>query len=412
MQSNIDLDTPIKFFPLISDGHNAGALWSLCRGMDKSGAGKISFTMQEMMSILGVSRVTINRYLKSNLFFTRDDILGRRKRDLSNYNFPLDKHIFHYNKLGEVVYTLYYKSIYAVAEILCLNVKKLEYAYVTPTKLHKSNKKILATEILVSVGQKCAYNAIYKHQIRNRDVPGIPQKITTTSDIFANLSENDKYTVPSGLGIKRISNEVLLINSDVSKVAVVSHNTIAKKMGRHRTTISKRLQKSTVEKKRILLTNRAIKAEGGLYFKQHPDHTYCMSEEGKLLINVSGIPCQKYCSMYNLDYKTTRHTLVSNIDRYKTKIVVNHVENKIENKVEKATNNLFNKIVQNVSHTFYNLLELKTYIDNCKSNLLSHISVAYNLSDLETIYQYHCGVKDFSFKALHFENRYPSGINI
>ena len=320
MQSNIDLVTPIKCFPLILDGHNAGALWLLCRGMDKIGSGKISFTMQEMMSILEVSKVTLSRYMNSDLFYTKQEILDRSNGDVSNYNFVLDKHIYHYNKLGEVVYTLYYKSICDVVDILCLKCDgKIRYKFIDPTELRKSYKRILSTEILVSIGQKAAYSVIRTHQTKNRDVAGVPQKITISSDLFPRLSESDKFKFPTNLGIKKISDGVLLINSDVSKVAVVSHNTIAKQMGRHRTTIGRRLKKSTVEKKRILLTSRLIKSEGSAYFKMYPSHTYYMTPDSKILINVNGVPCQKYCSIYDLDYKTSRHMLIPNVSHCKKK---------------------------------------------------------------------------------------------
>ena len=76
----------IKIYPLILESSlTASHLWHLIRALDISGSGKVSFTKEELISILGVSKSTIYTYLKSPMFNrivkhkNREDVLYSRE---------------------------------------------------------------------------------------------------------------------------------------------------------------------------------------------------------------------------------------------------------------------------------------------------------------------------------------------
>jgi hypothetical protein len=266
--------------------------------------------MVEMTSILGVNEATLFKYMGSNLFFKKEEICTNPNKDYSNYNFKLDKHIYHYNKFGEKVYTLYYKSLSQIVEILCLgDPKKLRYTYASPLELHKSRKVIFATEVMMESSQNSAFHGA-KRDSRKQRKTEYSNKLLNSDDVFYNSSISVRKPEDSNLpGVECLTDSVLLVNTDKIDVACASHTHVAKIMGRHRTTISKRLKKSQIKKYQLYLTNKQIKAESKLQYSIQGNKNYYITDAGHVIIDINGTPYQKFCNIYKNTYTLLYHNL-------------------------------------------------------------------------------------------------------
>lgn len=201
----------IKIYPLILESAlTASHLWHLIRALDISGSGKVSFTKEELISILGVSKSTVYTYLKSPLF---------------------TRIVKHKNREGVLVYTFYYKSFKQVAKMLKIeNVISSSFCFWNDIK-HFMDKRRTATEVIAeSLQARSFYCARNKKDNK--------QHLINTDNIF---SDNQLSVSDNTPGIKR-TDYGIFFNVEYYAPYGGSQNTISKVLNRCRQTINKRLK--------------------------------------------------------------------------------------------------------------------------------------------------------------------------
>ena len=295
------------------------------------------------------SRSTIFRWFKSGLFYSKAEVLAKYpNRVIKKRN----DFITHKNSIGETVYTLYYKSIHKVKEIL--GIECLGYRVFGNTEhITKDNRKLTAFEVIAEGLQ----GASAKAERRKNKKTKAKKSILDPNDIFNGNSDITTSTpygkITSGVKLK---GSRVLVNTDHAGVIGVSQTLIGKTISRHRTTVSRHLKAK--EHKSIFVTNAALTTNMVEQF----------SNTGKsyLIDSVTGIPYfkfgntvyRKYTNLYKNDWDVLPYDS-KHIDTHKEKysestLVVLKVYKSADVLIQEEREWIQSKIQKDYKYQYYN----------------------------------------------------------
>lgn len=297
----------------------AGKLWLLARSFDKAhtdACGKASFTIAEITAVLGYTRSTIFKYMRSNLFYSKKEVCAK------NPSIVLKKRtqfITHKNALGEIVYTLYYKSLEKIKELLEFD-KVLFMREGTIDEIGKLRHKRTAYGMAIEYGQNASIKAansktVGKKQRKSCNNPN-PQKnpelrkpLLSTLDAFGESSSStltspkcDLKPIKKTCGVKS-KRTMVLVNVDKVRVMGVSQSYVADITGRHRTTVSRHLKAK--ESKQIFITSENLVASVIEEFNRF-GKKYLVDASGRPFFKFGNTIYRKYTNIYKEEYDNIR----------------------------------------------------------------------------------------------------------
>lgn len=260
----------IKIYPLILDKDNGATLWHLVRTLDTKGSGKISLTMNELKEYLSCSKSTVYNLFKSKLF---------------------NKVVKTKNKNKVLVYTLYYKSLKQVKELLELpNLLTSSHCFL-PFIQNYMDKRRTATEVIAeSLQARSLYIAM-----KNGKQPSIILNDTIwNSEDNSSISDNTQ-------GIKRTPYGIFYDASYYTPYGG-SQFTMADILSRSRQTVNRRL-KNTQKVQQFIIKPETKAHYAEQVFRDSEEWTN--TSQAKFICKFGKV-YQRYTNLYKCSFNLSR----------------------------------------------------------------------------------------------------------